>query len=84
MYIAGKQIAHEHQYPYKAEVGYGNCKNGPYQNPGAKVVDKIVEYKTNDKKIKYLVYTYGHAIVAMYASEKKFGNYKAGVYDTCP
>ena len=83
MYIAGKEIAHEHQYPYKAEVGYGNCKQGPYWNPGAKVVDHIIKYGASNDEIKAMVYEYGHAEVALYASDQGFGNYNSGVFDTC-
>ena len=82
-FIKGKEINHENTYPYQAKVEANSCKTLPYWNPGAKVFDHIIKYGPTNDEIKAMVYEYGHAEIALYASDSGFGNYNSGVFDTC-
>ena len=82
-FIKGKEINHENTYPYQAKVEADSCKTLPYWNPGSKVVDAIIKYGASNDEIKAMIYEYGHAEVALYASDSGFGNYNSGVFDTC-
>jgi len=85
-YIMSKDsigINHEMNYPYMMATE-GQCKKDIYYwNSGAKVVDQIKKYVATDDEIKFLVYNYGHAITAIYASDGGFSSYDSGVFDTC-
>ena len=82
-YIVGKEINHEHDYPYMNTEPALTCLNKPYWNPGAKVDEAIVDFECNDDKLMYLVQTFGSAWVAVYASDHGFTNYASGVFDAC-
>ena len=82
-FMVGKELNHENTYPYQAKVKANSCKTKPYWNPGAKIVDTIIKYGPTNDEIKAMVYEYGHAEIALWASNSGFGNYKSGVFDTC-
>ena len=82
-FMKGKELNHENSYPYQAAVVADNCQTKPYWNPGAKIVDAIIKYGPTNDEIKAMVYEYGHAEIALWASDSGFGNYNSGVFDTC-
>ena len=78
----------EVDYPYLYENGFSNnrpyCQNETNWNHGAIVDEKIdIYWGCNDDELMGLIYTYGSAMVLIYASDPEFENYESGVFTTC-
>ncbi len=85
-YMANKAngvLNHEADYPYLDRQPNLKCQNKPNWNAGAKITKSISDYRCTEDKLMSLVYQYGAAVTAIYASDNSFGNYKSGVYQGC-
>jgi C1A family cysteine protease len=75
-------LMHENAYPYKGSATF-QCPSGPYWSPGYKLDKTVIDWNCNEAKIMKQIMEYGSSIMAVYASDYGFGNYKQGVFDTC-
>merc|ERR1712045_192112 len=75
-------LMHENAYPYKASATF-QCPSGPYWSPGYKLEKTGIDWKCSEEKIMKQIMEYGSSIMAVYASDYGFGNYKQGVFDKC-
>ena len=75
-------LMHENAYPYKASATF-QCPSGPYWSPGYKLEKTVIDWNCNEEKIMKQIMEYGSSIMAVYASDYGFGNYKQGVFDKC-
>ena len=75
-------LMHENAYPYKASATF-QCPSGPYWSPGYKLEKTVIDWKCSEEKIMKQIMEYGSSIMAVYASDYGFGNYKQGVFDKC-
>jgi len=83
-YMVGKKFLHENTYGYTANTYKKNCpSNKAYWSPGAKITKAVADHGCNDSKIMHMIKKYGSALIAVYASDKGFKNYKSGVFDKC-
>merc|ERR1712088_1266083 len=80
---SNEKVSHEAQYGYLDRDPNLKCMGKPTWNTGATVTKGITDYSCNEDKLKKLVYKYGAVATGIYASDNGFGNYKAGVFDTC-
>merc|ERR1712042_418054 len=81
----GGLSAHEGKYPYLNQYPLKNCDKakGLEWKSGAKVDEALYSYSSNEKKLKQMLVKYGAVLVALWASDRGFGNYKSGVFDGC-
>ncbi len=74
---------HEADYPYLDRQPNLKCQSKTTWNPGAKISKTTSDFGCSEDKLKALVYEFGAAVTAIYASDTSFGNYKSGVYQGC-
>ena len=73
-------------YLYSSGFSYNRpyCQNETNWEHGV-IVDEYIDahYGCSDDELMGLIYTYGSAMVSIYASDPEFGNYEGGVFTTC-
>jgi len=82
----GGQAPHEARYPYRGGNPLLNCGKAqglPKFNSGAKVAQVMSDFRCSESKLKALIAQYGAVSVAIYASDRGFGNYAKGVFQGC-
>lgn len=81
----GGQAPHEANYPYLNRNPKKTCvpEAKKVWNSGAKITNVAFDYGCNADKMIKLVNTHGAVGAAIYASDKGFSNYGAGVFQGC-